>query len=127
MSIDNCYSFTLELYFDRLVDCFLVDEAVTSLAFSPTNDFLATSHVDDLGIYLWSNITLYKHVALKPLPSNYQPQLIEMPTTAMLSEGMYAHLLQWSPGWYCNPVNTRRRTDVDLMLIQTVGQHQAVN
>ena len=25
----------------------------TSVSFSPTNDFLATSHVDSVGVYLW--------------------------------------------------------------------------
>ena len=37
----------------RLVDCFLLDSPATSLAFSPTGDFLATSHLDDIGIFLW--------------------------------------------------------------------------
>lgn len=36
-----------------LIDCFLVDSAAVSLAMSPTGDFLASTHVDDLGIYLW--------------------------------------------------------------------------
>lgn len=37
-----------------LVDCFLVSMAPVSVSFSPTGDFLATSHIDSLGIYLWS-------------------------------------------------------------------------
>lgn len=37
-----------------LVDCFLVAMAPVSVSMSPTGDFLATSHVDSLGIYLWS-------------------------------------------------------------------------
>lgn len=36
-----------------LIDCFLVDSAAVSLTMSPTGDFLASTHVDDLGIYLW--------------------------------------------------------------------------
>lgn len=36
-----------------LVDCFLVDSAAVSVSFSPTGNFLASSHVDCLGIYLW--------------------------------------------------------------------------
>lgn len=65
----------------RLVDCFLVDSAVTSLSMSPTYDFLATCHLDDVGIYLWANKTLFSHVPLTALPSNYVPQLIDMPLT----------------------------------------------
>lgn len=37
-----------------LVDCFLVAMAPVGLSMSPTGDFLATAHVDSLGIYLWS-------------------------------------------------------------------------
>ncbi|XP_060608574.1 WD repeat-containing protein 36-like isoform X2 [Ruditapes philippinarum] len=65
----------------RLVDCFLVDSAVMSLSMSPNYDFLATCHLDDVGIYLWANKTLFSHVPLTALPSNYEPQMIEMPTT----------------------------------------------
>lgn len=37
-----------------LVDCFLVAMAPVSVSMSPTGDFLATTHVDSLGVYLWS-------------------------------------------------------------------------
>ena len=65
----------------RLIDCFLVDTPVTSLTMSPTSDFLATSHLDDVGVYLWSNTTLFSYVPLRPLPSDFKPQLVTMPTT----------------------------------------------
>ena len=65
----------------RLIDCFLVDAPTTSLSLSPSGDFLASSHVDDLGIYLWSNKTLYAHVSLRPLPANFKPSVAELPTT----------------------------------------------
>ena len=71
-----------------LIDCFLVDSAVVSLAFSPASDFLATSHVDDVGIYLWSNRTLYGYVNLSPLPQDFHPEkAIELPSTAVPGEG----------------------------------------
>ena len=72
---------------DRMVDIFLVDSPATSLALSPTGDFLASSHVDDLGVYLWSNKTLYSHVSLRPLPPNHTPTLTELPTTALEADG----------------------------------------
>lgn len=65
----------------RLIDCFLVDSAITSLSMSPTSDFLATSHLDDIGVYLWSNKTLFTHVPLTALPPDYEPLTIDMPTT----------------------------------------------
>lgn len=53
----------------QLIDCFQIDAACTSLSFSPTGEYLATTHVDQLGLYLWSNRTLYSHISLRPLSS----------------------------------------------------------
>lgn len=36
-----------------LIDWFRVKKPVTSLAFSPKGDFLASTHVGSLAIYLW--------------------------------------------------------------------------
>lgn len=64
-----------------LVDHILFPNPVTSLTFSPTEDFLATSHVGDLGVYLWTNMTLYSHVSLKALDADSVPQrVIRMPS-----------------------------------------------
>ena len=64
-----------------LVDHILFPSPVTSLTFSPTEDFLATSHVGDLGVYLWTNMTLYSHVSLRPLEAGTFPQnVIQMPS-----------------------------------------------
>ncbi|XP_063820182.1 WD repeat-containing protein 36 [Pseudophryne corroboree] len=62
-----------------LIDCFLLDSAAGSLTMSPTGDFLATAHVDDLGIYLWSNKSLFSLISLRPLPSNYEPTVVMLP------------------------------------------------
>ncbi|XP_031556169.1 WD repeat-containing protein 36-like [Actinia tenebrosa] len=73
---------TWDLPAARLLDCFLVTSPITSLTISPTGEYLATTHVDDLGICLWSNKTLYGHVSLVPLPSDYQPCVVELPSTS---------------------------------------------
>ncbi|XP_077993533.1 WD repeat-containing protein 36-like [Glandiceps talaboti] len=65
----------------RLIDVFVVDPAPTSISMSPTGSFLATTHVDDLGIYLWSNRSLYTHVSLNPLPDDYVPLEMSLPAT----------------------------------------------
>jgi len=72
---------TWDLPAARLIDCFLVESPVTSLAMSPVADFLVTTHVDDLGVYLWSNKTLYDDVSLVPLPADYQPTVEQLPGT----------------------------------------------
>merc|ERR1712126_79841 len=61
-----------------------MESAVTSMSFSPGGDFLATTHVDDLGVYLWSNLTLFSHVNLKPLAPGFQPPHVVLPTTSRL-------------------------------------------
>lgn len=66
----------------KLIDCFKFKNAATSICFSPTSEFLATTHVNDLGIYLWSNKSLYSHVPLKQLDNDYEPtDYIDMPNT----------------------------------------------
>lgn len=37
----------------RLIDAFRTSSVATSVSFSPSNDFLATAHVDSVGVYLW--------------------------------------------------------------------------
>lgn len=59
------------------------------MSMSPRGQYLATSHADDLGIYLWSNLSLYSHVSLKALPANHQPKEIKLPmetTTGVTAE-----------------------------------------
>nr|XP_020635660.1 WD repeat-containing protein 36 [Pogona vitticeps] len=77
----DCTIRTWDLPSGCLVDCFLLDSAPVSITMSPTGDFLASSHVDDLGIYLWSNRSLYSLVSLRPLPSDYEPAVVMLPGT----------------------------------------------
>ena len=44
---------TFDVPTGRLIDAFKTKSLATSLAFSPTGDFLATAHVDSVGVYLW--------------------------------------------------------------------------
>uniref|UniRef100_A0AAY4DNW5 Small-subunit processome Utp21 domain-containing protein n=1 Tax=Denticeps clupeoides TaxID=299321 RepID=A0AAY4DNW5_9TELE len=77
----DCTVRTWDLPSGCLVDCFLLDAAAVSLTMSPTGNFLASSHVDDLGIYLWSNNTLCDLVSLRPLPADYEPAVVTLPGT----------------------------------------------
>ncbi|RDW93222.1 rRNA-processing protein UTP21 [Aspergillus mulundensis] len=51
----------------HLIDIFRVSSTCTSLAMSPTGDFLATAHADGLGIGLWSNRSLFMPVSTRNL------------------------------------------------------------
>lgn len=77
----DCTIRTWDLPSGCLVDCFLLDSAAVSITMSPTGDFLVSSHVDDVGIYLWSNNTLFNLVSLRPLPSDYEPPVVTLPGT----------------------------------------------
>jgi U3 small nucleolar RNA-associated protein 21 len=44
---------TFDVPTGRLIDIFRTASVATSVAFSPTGDFLATAHVDSVGVYLW--------------------------------------------------------------------------
>eukprot|EP00122_Pirum_gemmata_P008995 Pgem_evm1s8312 len=64
----------------RLLDNFLVRSPVTSLAFSPASHFLATTHIDCLGVYLWANKTVFSNNSVKFLPNDFQANYVDLPT-----------------------------------------------
>jgi U3 small nucleolar RNA-associated protein 21 len=47
---------TFDIPTGRLIDSFKTPSVATSISFSPTNDFLATAHVDSVAIYLWYSL-----------------------------------------------------------------------
>lgn len=79
--ITCCMDFIIRIWMwdVPLVDTFYVSSPCISLSFFVAGEFLATSHSDDDGIYLWSNISLYCSVNLRSLPYDHEPQLLEMP------------------------------------------------
>lgn len=82
----DCTIRTWHMSTGQLIDCFLVSSICTSLSVSPNGEFLATAHAGDLGIYLWSNATLYSYVSLHPLPEDYKPLLMDLPSVSMEGE-----------------------------------------
>ncbi|XP_019740918.1 WD repeat-containing protein 36 [Hippocampus comes] len=75
----DCTIRTWDLPSGSLVDCFLISMTPVGVSMSPTGDFLATSHVDSLGICLWTNKSLCGPVGLRPLPADYQPEAETLP------------------------------------------------
>ncbi|CAG9787200.1 unnamed protein product [Diatraea saccharalis] len=66
----------------QLVDIFSVERPCTSLSMSPTGDFLATTHVHELGVFLWANRLLYERVFLKPIDRNaVEVPKLKLPST----------------------------------------------
>ncbi|KIM87254.1 hypothetical protein PILCRDRAFT_96034 [Piloderma croceum F 1598] len=64
----------------RLIDAFRTSSVATSIAFSPTNDFLATAHVDSVGVYLWANRAQYGEVSFQTVADN---DIIDMSLPSM--------------------------------------------
>lgn len=58
------------------IDYISFTSPVTSIDFSPAGDLLATSHVEDLGIYLWCNKALYQHLNLRAIAKDAKPKLL---------------------------------------------------
>ncbi|KIY72120.1 Utp21-domain-containing protein [Cylindrobasidium torrendii FP15055 ss-10] len=54
---------TFDVPTGRMIDVFKTSSVATSVAFSPTSDFLATAHVDSVGIFLWANRAQYDEVS----------------------------------------------------------------
>ncbi|KAH7929755.1 Utp21-domain-containing protein [Leucogyrophana mollusca] len=61
---------TFDIPTGRLIDAFRTPSVATSIAFSPTNDFLATAHVDSVGVFLWANRAQYGEVAFQTVSEN---------------------------------------------------------
>ena len=63
---------TWDLPSGKMIDWFSTKRAPTSIAFSPSGDFLATTHAGKLGIFLWANKAYFSSVILRrppPLPA----------------------------------------------------------
>ncbi|RUS16773.1 hypothetical protein BC937DRAFT_90825 [Endogone sp. FLAS-F59071] len=76
---------TWDLPSGNLVDSFKVDSVATSVTFSPTGDFLATAHVDNLGIFLWANRAQFGNVFLRSIGDD-EVFSIGLPTASGMEE-----------------------------------------
>lgn len=74
----DCTIKTWDIPSSQLIDQFKTESACISLTMSPTGEALATAHIDYLGIFLWSNRTLYQKVTLKALTSTAEPALVSL-------------------------------------------------
>ncbi|KZT33578.1 WD40 repeat-like protein [Sistotremastrum suecicum HHB10207 ss-3] len=71
---------TFDVPTGRMIDAFKTSRVATSIAFSPTGDFLATAHVDSVGIYLWANRSQYGEVALRILDQDESLVSVGLPS-----------------------------------------------
>lgn len=77
---------TWDLPTGHMVDWFRVESVPVSVTFSPTGDFLATAHMDSVGVFLWANRSQFTEVTLRHIPptvdiDDESAMAISMPTT----------------------------------------------
>lgn len=65
----------------NLVSWLSVPDPAISLTFSPTGDFLATAHIDNLGIFLWTNRSMFTGVSLSSVPAAAAAHEVSLPLT----------------------------------------------
>ncbi|KAH8382540.1 hypothetical protein KR009_004054 [Drosophila setifemur] len=63
-----------------MVDHFRVERPCVSLCMSPNGDFLATAHVNMLGIYLWANKMLFNQISLRSIEPTEPAPYVGLPT-----------------------------------------------
>jgi U3 small nucleolar RNA-associated protein 21 len=68
----------------RMVDWFVFGSPVSSLAFSPNSEFLATTHADNLGVFLWVNKSYFTNVYASSAPT--APREMDLPLPASFDD-----------------------------------------
>jgi U3 small nucleolar RNA-associated protein 21 len=78
----DCTIKTWDIPSSYMIDHFRMPQPCVSLAMSPAGNYLATAHVDFLGIYLWANKTLYENVPLRSIDPLSEAPMLELPSLA---------------------------------------------
>lgn len=76
-----------DVIFARQIDALRVDVPITAVSLSPSMDIMATSHVDQNGVYLWVNQTMFSGSSnINFYGSGKEVRNVQMPS-ASLKEG----------------------------------------
>lgn len=120
-----------------LIDHFKLTQPCISMTMSPTGDFLATAHVDFLGVYLWANKTLYEHVSLRSVDPESEPRMMELPNmtmfehkddiSSMLSEIKIEDEDDEAGELIQNDYKTPRQIDSDLITMSSLAESKWAN
>ena len=68
----------------HLIEALRFQSAPRAIAFSPTGEFLATSHADSVGVTIWTNRTLFTHVSTRQIKPT---DIIDVETPTASGEG----------------------------------------
>ncbi|KAA0199625.1 hypothetical protein HAZT_HAZT001013 [Hyalella azteca] len=73
---------TWDLPSGSCIDFFTVPKPATSIALSPADEYLVSTHVGELGLYMWANRNWLSFVSLEPLKEDFTPPMVNLPATA---------------------------------------------
>ncbi|KAK3705350.1 rRNA-processing protein utp21 [Vermiconidia calcicola] len=93
----------------HLVDAFKLRATCTSLAFSPTGEFLATSTDDSVGVDVWSNRGLFMHVPTRHISAKELARIISAEAQAPTVSGEGGEALITAAG------EGEEEDDIDIM------------
>ncbi|KAJ7582969.1 WD40-repeat-containing domain protein [Mycena floridula] len=83
----DCIIRTFDIPSARLIDAFRTPSVATTVSFSPASDFLATAHVDSVGVYLWVNRAQYGNATLQAVTEDDIDDIL-LPSTAGTLESL---------------------------------------
>lgn len=81
-----------DLASSTLIDCFRFSSPVTTLALSPSGEFLATAHADNVGIFLWVNKSYFSNLYLRSV-DNF-PKYMDFPEEEIKLDADFLERLQ---------------------------------
>lgn len=87
-SLDKCIR-VWDILTGTLVDWVQFKRAPISLDFSPSGEFLATTHVGSKSVYLWSNRGHFQNLIIQKVPS--APRFIELPSLSQIEVVKHSH------------------------------------
>ena len=76
-SMDCCIR-VWDIVTGALVDWVKFRNAPLSIDFSPSGEFLATSHLNSKAVFLWSNRAFFQHIVIQKVPE--KPKQIDLPS-----------------------------------------------
>lgn len=71
---------TWDLALGKLIDWFKMPNPCTSLSMSPNGEYLALSLEKDLGIFIFTNLSVFFPLSLRPILSDFIPMINELPS-----------------------------------------------
>ena len=77
---------TWDLLSGHLIDSFSVEKIPKKIVFSSSGEYIATIHSGDKSVFIWTNISHFKHVILKPITDPFAPAYLPSQVSDQLED-----------------------------------------